>query len=176
MGSLNASGLVNALAGAATVIKTVDRTINTFRDFSGSAEDGQRKNLRAQQELALKQLKQKQNLDQQQAAQKAALEREKIAADAAKAESDRLAALRRAVARQNVDFAARGLKSGDSGSSEAILLGLFEESDAERASREKLDTLRNNVIDQNLASTGSFNVLQRTQLQEKQRLERELQD
>ncbi|MEC7028226.1 MAG: transporter, partial [Pseudomonadota bacterium] len=100
-----------------------------------------------------------------------ALSREKLAAEAKNAEENRLSALRRAVARQRASFGATGL-SANEGSAEAVLLGLFEETDQDRQQRERLDTLRNRALDNDLASTQSLNVLQRSQLAQQQRLER----
>lgn len=124
---------------------------------------------RKSQDQALDQLQQRQNLQQQQAAQDAALDRERIALDAQANEDERKSALRRAVARQRANFGAQGVGSG-AGSSQAVLLGLFEESDDEKARRDALDTLRLNAIDQNLGQSVSLNVLQRTQLEERNRL------
>ena len=50
------------------------------------------------------------------------------------------------------------------------LLGLFEESDEERNKREKIDNLRNASIDLDLKQERSLNLLQATQLAEKQSL------
>ncbi len=118
---------------------------------------------------ALEQLKQRQALDERQRAQDAELQRQSIALDAQEAEESRREALRRAVSRQRANFGAQGVGSG-SGSSQAVLLGLFEESDDEKRRREELDNLRLNAIDQDLAQNRSINVLQRTQLAERNRL------
>jgi hypothetical protein len=103
-----------------------------------------------------------------------ALEKEKIQLDAQSAEADRLSAQRRAVARQKVQFASQGLDYDDSGSGEAVLLGLYKESDAERSKRESLDTLRNRALEQDLDTSKRMNVLQLSQLKEQQQLERAL--
>lgn len=121
------------------------------------------------QDAALQQLRAQQSLQEQQAAADATLNRQKIAIDAGNAEEDRKKALRRAVSRQRANFGAQGISSGG-GSAQAVLLGLFEESDAEKQKRAQLDALRLNVIDQNLGQQKSLNVLQRTQLQEKQKI------
>lgn len=89
---------------------------------------------------ALEQLKQRQALDERQRAQDAELQRQSIALDAQEAEESRREALRRAVSRQRANFGAQGVGSG-SGSSQAVLLGLFEESDDEKRRREELDNL-----------------------------------
>lgn len=122
-----------------------------------------------EQSLALRQLQQTQQLNQRQAAQDAALERERIAAEAQNAQEDRERALRRAVARQRANFAGSGI-SPSGGSAQAVLLGLFDETEEDLAQRERLDNLRNRASDLGLAQSNSLNVLQRTQLQERQKL------
>ena len=121
------------------------------------------------QDAALQQLRAQQSLQEQQAAADATLSRQKIALDAGNTEEERKKALRRAVSRQRANFGAQGISSGG-GSSQAVLLGLFEESEAEKKKREQLDALRLTSIDQDLGQQKSLNVLQRTQLQEKQKI------
>ncbi len=60
-----------------------------------------------------------------------------------------------------------------SGSAQAVLLGLFDESEDERTKREELDSLRLTALDQNIGQSRALNVLQRTQLAERQRLMRQ---
>lgn len=93
----------------------------------------------------------------------AAYQREKIAGDAAKAEKDRVQALRRAVGRQRASFGASGISS-DGGSAQAILLGMFNESDEERQERERLDRLRFQEIDMGMEHNRRLNVLQMQQM------------
>jgi len=146
----------------ASVIPVATQAISLFQTVATIAKvfddsDVQR------DDQALRQLEQQQKLQQQQSAQDAAIQKEQIATNAKLAEDKRRVALKRAVARQRAQFGGRGVASGD-GSSEAVLLGLFEESDAERESRERLDKLRTQVIDQNLAQQSRVNTLQRTQI------------
>lgn len=122
------------------------------------------------QEQALQQLKARQQLDEQHRAQDAELQRQRIALDAKEAAEERKKALKRAVARQRANFGSQGVGSSI-GSSQAVLLGLFDETDAERAHRESLDNLRLTAIDQDLAQNKSLNVLQRTQLSERRKLD-----
>lgn len=171
MGALSAGGLVGSLSTAATVLKTLDSTFKTVQDFSGSGDADQRAALRAQQNLALKQLQDKQKIEELSAAERDALERRNITLSAASAENERRASMKRAVARQRAQFGAQGL-SGDEGSGEAVLLGLFDESEEDRAEREQLDNLRYSALDNKINDSKRINVLQRTQLKEKQNLER----
>ncbi len=128
-------------------------------------------NTRASQELALRQLQQQQHLREAQSAADAQRAREKVAIDAAADEAERQRALKRSVARQRANFGAQGVGSGQ-GSSQAVLLGLFDESEEEKSERESLDALRLNAIDDDLNQERALNVLQRTQLEERQKLTR----
>ena len=178
MGSTTSSishglGLVNTLTGGAIpFLGTAGQVLNTVQAFQADdqAQDKQDQYY-AQQDQALQQLQERQALQEQQKAQDAALEREKLATQSAQADEERRAALRRAVARQRAQFGSQGVSSG-SGSSEAVLLGLFEESETERAKREQLDSLRSNAIGNDLAQTSSLNLLQVTQLAERNNLKR----
>lgn len=164
-------GGVNAVAGAALpAIGTATRLVNTVQNFSSGSSGDQ---LRAQQDLALRQLQATQQARENQLSADVSLRRQQLAADAASDNSDRRAALRRAVARQRAQFSASGVTSAG-GSSEAVLLGLFNESESEAAQRNQIDGLRNRALDLDLSNQRSVNVLQRTQLQQRQRLERSL--
>ncbi|MDH5722920.1 MAG: transporter [Alphaproteobacteria bacterium] len=123
-----------------------------------------------EREFGLNQLRAQQDLQMASARQDAALDRQKVALDTRQAEEKRRAALKRAVARQRASFGAQGLSSSGGGSSQAVLLGLFDESEDELRRREELDNLRLNAIDQDLSQRGSLNVLQRTQLAERNKL------
>ncbi len=114
-----------------------------------------------------KQQQQTQSLLLKQAQQDAALQKEQQRVTTAQSESQRRIALKRAMARQRANFGAQGVGSNN-GSSEAVLLGMFSESDEERANREKLDALRSQAIDQNISQQQQLNLLQQTQLREKQ--------
>ena len=120
-------------------------------------------------DLALRQLEQQQKLQEAQALQDAANDKAQISIAAQQAENERRLALKRAVARQKAAFGGQGIASGD-GSSEAVLLGLFEESEDEKQSRERLDKLRLQAIDQGLSQSVSANTLRRTQQEQKNKL------
>ncbi len=129
-----------------------------------------RQSSRVDRGAALENLKAKQSLQLQQSQANAALSREKIALDASNAEKERKTALRRAVSRQRASFGAQGIGSG-AGSSQAVLLGMFEESESEKSKRAGLDNFRLNAIDSDLSQRKSLNVLQRTQLKERNKLQ-----
>ena len=124
---------------------------------------------RQSQDQALEQLQERQALQQQQRAQDAALQKQQIALSASQDEEKRKAALKRAVARQRANFGSQGVGSG-AGSSQAVLLGMFEETEDELSRREELDNLRLNAVDLNVSQNNALNVLQRTQLQERNTL------
>ena len=159
-------GFANSVLGT---VNAVDNLINL-----GSGNTSQQRNMEREQRQALSQLQARQRLQEQQLAAQTALERERITAQAQIDEAQRRDALKRAVARQRARFGSSGIGNAGNGSAQAVLLGLFDETEEELAQRERLDGLRHSALDLDVASQQSLNVLQRTQLQEKQRFEREL--
>ena len=95
-------------------------------------------------------------------AQNIALQKQQNKAASDQAEESRRSALKRAVSRQMAISGAKGTLS-DSGSSEAVLLGQFLESDQERQSRERLDSLRDRALDQSLFQKRQTNLLEQEQ-------------
>jgi hypothetical protein len=165
------SPIASTIGEVAGTVSTVANAAESVSDFGDNERRSER--LRAQQDQALKQLKQRQKQEQQAARQEAQLEREQINTKQENAEEERRDALRRAVARQRAQFGASGISSDD-GSAEAVLLGQFEESQENKQKREELDNLRKRALDQKLNQRRRKNVLERTQLAERQRLERSL--
>lgn len=151
-----------------TLLPVISQGVSLFNNIASS--EASLRQSQQDQELALQQLQQQQNLQQRNAQERAALERQKIALDTQIAEENRRKALKRAVARQRASFGSQGVSSSG-GSSQAVLLGLLSESDEERAQRERLDTLRNAAINQDLGQQVRLNTLQRTQLQERNNLD-----
>ncbi len=121
--------------------------------------------------LALRQLQNQQALQQQNASQNAQANRDEIAAKARNAEDARRAALKRSVAKRRAEFGAQGVGTG-AGSSEAVLLGLFQESEEEKERRLRLEKIKLNSLDQGLAQKSETNTLMRTQLNARQKLNR----
>jgi hypothetical protein len=144
-------GLTSLASTAIQVLGAVD----SYQNRSGKKDDRE-----AQQQI---------NVSNQNAAEKVALEKEQIRVSSEQADGERRAALRRAVARQRAQFGASGVGS-NSGSSEAVLLGLFDESDEDRRQRESLDSLKTASVDQGYAQQSRINTLQLTQLRERSRL------
>ena len=154
----------------ASIVPVAFQVISALQTVSSVAQvlkgsDSQKDSRR----LAVEQLQQQQNIAERSAAGKAALDKQELAVKTAEVESERRSGLKRAVARQRAKFGAQGVSSGD-GSSEAVLLGLFEESEEEKSGRERLDNIRLQAIDQGLTDTRRVNTLERTQLAEKNRL------
>ncbi|MCB1530917.1 MAG: transporter [Rhodospirillales bacterium] len=171
------AGLTNAASAIAPAVQglnlatSVARTATDVLGIGSRPEELRQSALRADNNLALRQLQARQNEALAKSQEEAALDRERIAAEAAEAESRRRQALKRSVARQRARFGSSGIETGSSGSAQAVLLGLFDESEEDRSQREKLDRLRLNAIDQNLEQQRRLNVLQRTQLKARQDLE-----
>ncbi len=159
---LSLLGTVGSVVSAGTAILGGVQTLAGVSNRQQEKED----------RLALDQLKRQQTLQQRQLEEKAALERQQIALNAKLTEEQRQTALRRAVARQRANFGAQGVGSA-TGSSQAVLLGLFDESDDERQRREELDALRVTALDQNVSQNRALNILQRTQLSERQKIQRQ---
>ena len=122
------------------------------------------------QKQDLSQLIQRQDLDFAAASNDSATRQQQIQLDAANNEAARQSALRRAVARQRATFGARGITT-DSGSTEAVLLGLYKDSDADRIQSEKLDRIRQNALADDLTTKRQRNLLERTQLAEAQKFQ-----
>ena len=173
------NGLTSLVTTAVPILTVGSQAVRDVRNFGRDAGADAAKEaaraLEAQQTLAMTQLQAQQELGERQAAQDAALEQRAAAVESDAAETARRAALKRAVARQKVSLASQGISAVDGGSAEAILLGLFSESEQERAARDRLDGLRSAAAAEGLAQKRALNVLQRSQLAERQRLERALQ-
>jgi len=146
-------------------LRAVRPSANLIGDVLSLGDDRE-EDLRA---LEARQLRQQNKLAQKQAAQRAQLEKEELQAKAEEAERQRRQALKRAVARQRANFGSQGVGSAG-GSSQAVLLGLFEESEEEAQAREKLDQLRSKALDQGLSHSRRVNTLSQTQLREKNRI------
>ncbi len=152
--------------GLAKTVGTVATVLNQTTDFINHRND-------RGAEQALDQLRDQQKLEERRATEKANTQRQEIGLRAEEAEQKRRAALKRAVSRQRARFGGAGISSNN-GSSEAVLLGLFDESDEERSNRDRLDTLRLQSIDNNLANVKRVNTLQRTQAEGRNSLARNL--
>lgn len=110
-------------------------------------------------------------LASKQAQAKAALDGQAAALSDQKDENKRRIALKHAIANQRASFGGQGIDPSD-GSSEAVLLGLFNESDQERALREQMAGIRNAAIDQNAGAIQQKNLLEQSQAMQKDTINR----
>lgn len=167
MGSL--SGLTQVLSPALTLTGIPGALVGAGTQLL--AQQRARDQLRAEQDIALSQLQARQAQDEGNLAANTALEKSRLAAEATAAESRRKTALRRAIGRQKTLFSAQGM-SPDGGSSEAVLLGLYNEGMDDDATQTRLDRLRTTALDQNLSAQKQKNLLEAAQLAERQNLAR----
>ncbi len=153
---------LGALGGITSVARTITNAVSDIRDFqdAGKSDD-----------LALQQLRERQALDTQQTAAEAALDKEELDLRATQDEASRRTALRRAVARQKALFGASGMDpTAVGGSAEAVLLGLTNDTQTELDDRAALDAIKARALDLNAAQRQSLNLLQATQLEQRQSL------
>jgi hypothetical protein len=155
--------VLGALTKTVGALSTIGTAFNTI---SG----GDERLRRAQQDQAMRNLQARQAQGDAQASAQASQQRATIALDAQEADDRRRAALKRAVAKRNAQFGATGI-GGAGGSREAVLLGLFDESESEKQNRENLDKIRYGAIDNTLGFNASRNVLEQTELKNRQRLD-----
>ncbi len=141
--------LTSALAPIVQIGSALGTVANAAAPFYQDSVD--RKNQKANNDLALKQ-----------AQANAAIQKEQNRLSAFQQEQDRKKALKNAMARQRAEFGGAGIGSAE-GSSEAVLLGLFNESDEQRALRERITNLRNAALDLTPAQIQQRNLLQQTQ-------------
>jgi colicin import membrane protein len=120
-------------------------------------------------------LQQRQLLQDQATADRAqqadiATRRAQIETSAASDEAARLKALRRTVGRTRASLGAGGGGTSD-GSGEAVLLGLVADTNQSQQEADATDRLRSQALAQEVTDTQKRNLLERSQLAEKQRLE-----
>lgn len=154
------------MGGLASAAGTISKAVGAYSTLSGLGGFGTRSQA---SDLAYQQMQAQNALQNQQAAQAAALQKQQLEAESQSNARKRRAALKRAMARQKVLYGAQGI-STEGGSGEAILLGLYNETEDDLADRERLDTIRKAALDQRLENTTALNVLQSTQLAERNRL------
>ncbi len=155
----------------ASTLTQVSSTLGTLNTISQGVQQLTGDNTqRKSQDLAMKQLQASQAQEKAQAERNAKLERESITLQAEQDSTRRRKALKRAMAKQNAARGASGTSSGGSG--EAVLLGLYNESDEEAKQREELDKIRYNALNNDIYTLSERNILEQSQLAEQQRLQR----
>ena len=166
------SSTMSALSAVSPVLGSASQFINAGLGIANSFNNTTSRDLQMQQQNQLDQLAAQQAANMQIAEQNAALERQQIEQQAADDERRRQNALRRSAARQRAEFGASGISAASGGSGEAVLLGLFEQSEEEKNEAEALDRLRFAALDQELENKKTLNLLQSQQLKANQDLER----
>lgn len=166
---------MGALSGITSILSPILTTAGVPAAVGGFAtqllnQQIARDQLKREQNQALQQLQERQKVDEAAAENSTRLQKLSIEAEAAANEDRRRLALRRAVARQKTLFSAQGLGGGNDGSSEAVLLGLINDSENQAASDAVLGDLRKSALDQNVAAQKQKNLLQLTQLGQRQNL------
>jgi hypothetical protein len=171
------AGFATPVLATLGTIQAVRSTVNSVRSLTGgSGEDDDRAAARAsltdaRQAADREALRADQELDTARRRANARDEADRLAVTAAGRERQRLASLRRAVARQRAQLGSQGISAAD-GSGEAILLGLIDESDADRADNDRLDRLRLAALDRDEETAARRDLLSLTRQQERQRLDR----
>jgi len=167
MGAL--ASITGALGTALTAVNTVKSIGNLVTGFS--SEDAYRKALIAKNDQALAQLQERQKQGEEQAASDIALQKQQLAATAQADEQRRRLALKRAVAKQKTLFSAQGI-APSGGSADAVLLGLFDESEEEKKQSEQLNAIKTGALESSLEQQRQKNLLEAAQLQARNNLER----
>ncbi len=93
--------------------------------------------------------------------QQGEIQQQQIAQQSQADDEKRQRALRAAMATRRARYGASGISTND-GSAEAVLLGMFQESEEELQNRLERDTLRMRAVNQSTESAGSRNLLSLT--------------
>jgi hypothetical protein len=150
-------GSFASLGGSLPLINQANAAARNVRQFRGQfGNDGAGS-------LQLVQLQERNRLAESTATTRAGRDQALLGAELSENERRRSNALRRAVSRQRAAYGGAGVDGGD-GSGEAVLLGLFNESEQERAARDDVFNLRRAIIDDNLAGLRQRNLLEESQL------------
>jgi hypothetical protein len=170
------SSTVSALNAISPIIGSATQLLNAGVGLAGTLRGGDDNSadLRRSQQRDIDQLAAQQAVNAQIDQKDAALARQQIELTAQDDARRRQNALKRAAAKQRAQFGASGIGSNPGGSGEAVLLGLFEQTEEEKNQADALDKLRLNALEQDLESTRTLNLLQTQQLQANQALERSL--
>ncbi len=127
-------------------------------------------NLKNTQELQMQQLQQSQAADTTAADATIQTQMDQAQLSANTAEQARRDALRQAVAKTTVGLAGQGIDPHD-GSGEAILLGQIKASDQAKQAADAATQLRMQALSQQAGDLNQKNLLEQTQLAERQRLQ-----
>ena len=140
------------------------------RAYEERLRDWELNRLALEQQNSYDALVAQQDLGFSQAQQELAQQQAEWQQSSAMAEEERRNDLRRALASQRVSLGPRGVDTA-SGSGQAVLRGLIEESESEGETRRRTDAIREAGLTQDLANLRQNNLLERTRLAEAQRFQ-----
>lgn len=168
------AGITTPVLATLGAIDTARSTVSRVRDLAGIESGSQRRQrelLTERQTVELDTLRDRQ--DEEAATLRTSLQNQanQITTTADVEEKRRQRALRRAVGRTRAQLGSQGISSAD-GSGEAILLGQIREAEDEAAAAKQLDTLRIQALSDREQADYRRNLLELSQVQERQRLER----
>lgn len=149
-------GILPVINKSISIVNTIDRADRLLNRKSGSKD----------RDLALRQLRQRQASEEKIAATRTARDQMILDAESASTERRRLNALKRETARQNAAFGGAGVDS-ETGSGEAVLLGLFQESEDDKRDQDSITALRRQILTDNFAALKSRNLLDYAQTSER---------
>ena len=163
----------NAATGYLNKQVSLDATSNRAADSAASRAAARQQaadNLKATQALQMQQLQQTQAADtaSEDASIQTQMDQAQLSANTS--EQTRRDALRQAVAKTTVSLAGQGIDPHD-GSGEAILLGQIKASDQDKQAADAATKLRMQALSQQAADLNQRNLLEQTQLAERQRLQ-----
>lgn len=153
MGNLTSlGGALPLVTKAVSGVNTIDTAINGNRNAERTAK------------LARTQQSARNRMEENISTQKAALDTSILNATQGADDRRRLMALKRATARQRAIYGSSGLDhGGDAGSGEAVLFGLFNESEQDRATNDSIYNLRRRIIDDHVQNIRARNLLEESQ-------------
>lgn len=153
MGNLTSlGGALPLVTKSISGVNTIDTAINGNRNAEHAAN------------LARTQQSARNRLEENVSAQKSALDTSILNATQSADERRRLTALKRATSRQRAIYGSSGLdRGGDTGSGEAVIFGLFNESDQDKATNDHIYNLRRRIIDDNIQNMRTRNLLDESQ-------------
>jgi colicin import membrane protein len=160
-------GNITSLGGALPLLSQSFSTLGRLEGQIRQYGDG-----RADDRLALRQLSERNRAEEAIAAQKTEREQALINAQSSDDERRRTAALKRAVARQRAAYGGAGVESSEDGSGKAVLLGFFNESQQDQAAQDSVYNVRRQILNDNLSSIKQRNLLEESQLAERNRKKR----
>ena len=151
-----------ALGGALPALTRTLSIVNSINRAASLFNNGDNKRADAAREKAMADLQARQKLEEKIASDRAGKDNALLLAQQSEEDHRRASALRAAVARQRALYGAGG-SGPEGGSAEAVLLGLVNESDQEKAAQESIYRLRRQITEDNAANVRARNLLELSQ-------------